>query len=146
MDTNIIKLSDILLKASEKPGDRETILDVVVRPSITEVLQKAGLDPQQFSAVDCSIQRFLELPITHKEEDDSFSCVYYDCCTPHALYRVECCLTLEPETVAWDTTLYKLVDYAEGNREWLYFCDGQWEQGPGEDFFDVAEILFKRTN
>lgn len=58
MGTNIIKFSDILLKASEKPGDREAILDVVVRPSITEVLQEAGLDPQKFSAVDCSIQRF----------------------------------------------------------------------------------------
>ena len=45
MDTNIIKFSDIVLKASEKPRNREAILDVVVRPSITEVLQKAGLDP-----------------------------------------------------------------------------------------------------
>lgn len=143
MESKIINFSDILLRAHEQESDRDAILDVIVLPEVDEIIKEAGLNPMKFCSDDTSLKRFMELPITHKEEDDSFCSVYYDCCTADTLYRVECRITFEGENVISETDLYKLDDYRAGNRVWLYFCRNDWEQGPGEDFFGVEDILHK---
>lgn len=90
-----------------------------------------------------SLKTFMELPITHREEDDSFCSVYYDSCTADVLYRVECIITLDGEDVYTDTNLFKLEHYQSGNREWQWFAGSDWEQGPGEDIFDIEDVIHK---
>lgn len=145
MNTKIIDFADAVLKANEQEKDRDAIFDVVVIPAVEEIIKEAGLVPIKFVVLDSSLQSFMERPITYKEEDDSFCTVYYDFWTSETVYRAECRVTINPKEVITETNLYRLEDYANGNREWLWFCDGTWEQGPGEDFFDVEEILSNRN-
>lgn len=144
MSAKIISFSDVLLKKNEQESDRAAIIDVVVIPAVSELIEEAGLIPMRFTVLDSSLKDFLERPVTYKEEDGSFCSVYYDFWTAKSVYRVECRVTLNPKEVVAETDLYRLDDYSNGNREWLWFCNGSWEQGPGEDIFDVAEILSNR--
>lgn len=114
---------------------------MVVIPAVSKIIQEAGLVPMKFSVMDSSLHDFMERPITYKEPDGAFCSVYYDFCTEKSIYRVECKVTLNPKDVVAETDIYKLDDYINGNREWLWFCNGVWEQGPGDDFFDFGEIL-----
>ena len=50
---------------------------------------------------------------------------------------------VDAEKLLSDTALYKLDDYAKGNREWLWYADGDWNRGQGEDFFDAFAILLE---
>lgn len=143
MKSKIINFSDILLQAHEQESDRDAILDVVVLPEINGIIQEAGLDPMKFFSDDASLRRFLELPITHKEEDDSFCSVYYDCCTVDSLYRAECRIEFDGDNVISETDLYKLNDYLGGNRAWLCFNGLDWVQGPGENYFEVDDVLHR---
>ena len=145
MDSKIINFSDILLKAHEQENDRDAILDVVVLPAITELIQEAGLNPMCFTSDDASLKEFENRPITYKEVDGTFCSVYYDSKTKNAIYRAECRITLDGDFVNWTTDLYMLKDYLSGNREWLYFCDGAWQSGPGDDYFDLQDFLGEVT-
>lgn len=143
MNSRIINFSDILLKVNEQKSDRDAILDVIVLPAITEIIREVGLEPLKFFSDDVSLKRFMELPITHKEEDDSFCSVFYDCCTNDTLYRAECRITFEGENVVFKTAIYKLDNYRGGNRVWLWFSGVDWEQGPGENYFDIEDVIHK---
>lgn len=141
MDKKIIRFSDLKMIANEQPIDRDAILDIVVLPEIDAIIQEAGLNPMKFRSNDTSLNAFMNLPIKHREEDDSFCTVSYDYCSEEAIYRAECVIFLEEDMVSSETDLYKLEDYTSGNREWLWFNGQGWEAGPGENYFDLKDIL-----
>ena len=141
MDEKIINISDFKLKNNEQPADRDAMFDVVIWPEIYCIVRNAGLTPLTFHIDETSGTNFLELPITHREPDGSFCSIYYDCCTPDTIYRAECRITFAEDGFFADTALFKVKDYITGNKEWLWFTGESWEQGPGEDFFDIKEIL-----
>ena len=143
MNSKIINFSDILLQSHEQKSDRDAILDVVVLPAITEIIRKIGLEPLMFFSDDVSLKKFMECPLTHREEDNSFCSVFYDCCTKDTLYRAECKITFEGECVVSETDIYKLDNYRGGNRVWLWFNGVDWEQGPGENYFDIEDVMHK---
>lgn len=143
MNSKIIDFSDILLQAHEQKSDRDAILDVVVLPAITDIIQKIGLDPLMFFSDDVSLKKFMECALTHREKDDSFCSVFYDCCTKDALYRAECKIIFDGECVVSETDIYKLDNYRSGNRVWLWFSGVDWEQGPGENYFDIEDVIHK---
>lgn len=141
MKENIIDFSGFKRKTSEQPGDRDAMIDVVIWPEIYCIARQAGLEPLQFRPDEISFASFMQLPITHKEIDDSFCSVYYDYCTEDTIYRAECRITFEGDGFFADTALFKLEDFKSGNREWLFFTGSDWSVGPGEDYFDIEEIL-----
>lgn len=138
--TNIISFADAKLRLSEQPEDRDAILDVMIKPSIHSVIKEVGLNPENFSVNEQSKLEFYEKPISYKEEHDAFGSVYYDCRTIDTIYRAECRITFNEDGVTTDTEIYMLPDYRTGNLEWLYY-DDEWLRGPGEDLFDVMELL-----
>ncbi len=142
MSTEFIRPEEILLRKSERKNDRDAILDAVVRPCIAEIIRKAGLEPMAFISDDSSIRAFMRLPITHKEVDGTFCCVYYDCCASDVYYRAECRVAINVDNVIAETNLYRLDGYNEGNREWLWFDGTDWLEGAGEMFdFDSLPMI-----
>lgn len=142
----VISFTDVVGRIKDKCNTREGMLDIVVRPEITEIIQEAGLDPMRFTIDEESLEKFMNLPLSHEEEDGAFCSIYYDFRDSDAIYRAECrvILDLGNDTVDNETSLYKLPAYKDGNREWLFFCDGQWEIGPGEDFYEIQEVLWRK--
>lgn len=61
----------------------------------------------------------------------------------NTLYRAECKITFEGECVVSETDIYKLDNYRDGNRVWLWFNGVDWEQGPGENYFDIEDVMHK---
>lgn len=138
--TTIISFADAKLRLSEQPEDRDAIWSVMVEPAIQSAITEVGLKPRSFSVNEQSKLEFYEKPIFYKDEDDAFGSIYYDCRTLDTIYRAECRITFNEDSVTTDTEIYMLPDYHTGNREWLYF-DKDWLRGPGDDLFDVVELL-----
>lgn len=130
--TRIISYADAKLKCSEQSEDRDAILTVPVEPTVRIAIEEVGLTPEDFLINEQSKIEFYEKPISYRDEDDAFGSIYYDCRTIDTIYRVECRITFELDTVTTDTEIYKLPDYRSGNKEWLYFdTNGEWLRGPG---------------
>lgn len=130
--TRIISYADAKLKCSEQSEDRDAILTVLVEPTVRIAIEEVGLTPEDFLINEQSKIEFYEKPISYRDEDDAFGSIYYDCRTIDTIYRVECRITFELDTVTTDTEIYKLPDYRSGNKEWLYFdTNGEWLRGPG---------------
>ena len=136
----IFNFSDLLLEKNVQKEDRDAIIDVVVRPEITEVIREASLDPNKFVLNEESMTSFMTKPITDREEDGALVSIYYDSVTEQDIYRAGCRITIEPTTVETYTELFKLENYSSGNREWLVFSNGDWIQGPGIDLFDISDF------
>lgn len=136
----VIDFSEILLKKAEQPDDRTAILTIAILPEAEEIIEKAGLASVHFFLNKESEIFFKKKPVTYREPDDSFSDIYYDAKTQDVIYRVECKVFLEEDTVSVDTNLYKLEDYRKENREWLWFNENEWQKGPGENYFELDEF------
>ena len=138
----IIDITRMLLKKNESEIDRDAILSVMVYPDAMSIIEDAGLRPSKFILYQPSKEKFMTLPITYRELDDSFCCIYFDSRTSETIYRAECRVTIEPASVSTYATLYKLDNYQNGNRNWLYFTGADWCEGPGTDFFELNEFSY----
>ena len=122
--------------------EHDMLLDLVVMPSVSELIEAAGFLPMQFTLNEASCAAFYQADIHEADLDERVACPYYDRVTPDALYRAETSIEwISEDEFETESMLYCLRNYQEGNREWLYFePEDGWLEGPGEDFFDIEDF------
>lgn len=142
--SRIIDMSRLFHSTLNDDIDRDSIMELVIKPEAEETIREAGIDPHFFTPDAPSVNEFYRKPLEYQDEDGMFASVYFDCVLPEVIYRCECrvgfVIDKEDKSVEAYSNIYKLPDYSNGNHEWLSFDGKDWSEGPGEDFFSLDDF------
>lgn len=131
---------DFYLKRIE---DTKLLLPVFMEAA-EEALGDAGFKPDMFVISRDSMKEYLSSLFDPKAAGKTYDGPSYDFVSRDKIVRLITHVDVEEgEVLDFSCELYKTEGYLDGNHEWLYYdFEGHiWEIGPGDDFFDAAEIL-----
>ena len=114
-----------------------------------EALRDAGFKPDVFVISRGSMKEYLSSLFDPKAAGKSYDGPSFDYVSKDIIVRLVTRVDVEEgEVLDFSCELYKIEGYLDGNHEWLYYdFEGHtWEIGPGDDFFEVTEILNEQNS
>ena len=135
-------MAEVAQLVSELTG--RAVLYSMITANVSDIITKAGLNPDNFEVDDDSFGRFLRLEITDddaelNDRENLWNGPWYDWEDGETDYRVATTVIISSQGVG--AVGIDLLRIAEDDSHWQMYNEGKWHEGPPEDVFDflVAE-------
>ncbi len=126
--------------------DRKLLLPVFMELA-EEAIRDLGFDPDDFAIDPISMQEYMGAWFDAEKPFDEIEGPSFNHITERQIIRVTTSAKVDEDAmIEFTADAYSINDYDQGNRAWLFHNGSAWEEGPGEDFFDLDQILSPLTN